>query len=382
MVAAGVLVLWVARDRSAPDRAAGGAARRAGGARRAAADEHRGRRRPSAARSSIATAGCSPTASTPTPSTPSRPRSPMRRRPRPRCATRWTTARRSRVKSCASGCRRARAFVYVRRRATPMQAKRVAALELDGIGFRKESKRYYPNRELAAHLLGYVGVDNVGLGGIEATYDKTVRGREGKLLVQTDARRHVFSRLERSPTAGASIELTIDEQLQHIAEREVRAGVRGGARRRRHRRDHGSAHRRDPRDGELADVQSERLQRRAGNGAAQSRRAGPLRARIDVQARHRIGGDRREGDQAGRHHRRQRRHDPLRQPRDRRHAPLRSAVVRRRDRQVEQRRRDQGRTRGSAPSAWASTSAASASAVRRRRIFRARAPASCGSRRS
>jgi cell division protein FtsI (penicillin-binding protein 3) len=112
-----------------------------------------------------------------------------------------------------------RSFVYVRRRATPMQAKRVAALALDGIAFRKESKRFYPNRELAAHLLGYVGVDNVGLGGLEATYDKTVRGREGKLLVQTDARRHVFSRLERSPTAGGSIELTIDEHLQHIAAR-------------------------------------------------------------------------------------------------------------------------------------------------------------------
>jgi cell division protein FtsI (penicillin-binding protein 3) len=118
-----------------------------------------------------------------------------------------------------------RAFTFVRRRATPLQARRVAALDLDGIGFRKESKRYYPNRELAANLLGYVGLDNVGLAGIEATYDRTVRGREGKLLVQTDARRHVFSRLERSPTAGASIELTIDEQLQYIAEREVRAGV-------------------------------------------------------------------------------------------------------------------------------------------------------------
>ena len=98
-----------------------------------------------------------------------------------------------------------RAFAYVKRRATPMQAKRVLALDLDGIGFRKESKRFYPNRELAANLLGYVGVDNVGLAGIEATYDKTVRGREGKLLVQTDARRHVFSRLERSPTNALSI---------------------------------------------------------------------------------------------------------------------------------------------------------------------------------
>ena len=138
-----------------------------------------------------------------------------------------------------------RAFVYVRRRATPMQAKRVAALGLDGVAFRKESKRYYPNRELAAHLLGYVGVDNVGLSGIEATYDKTVRGREGKLLVQTDARRHVFSRLERSPTAGASLELTIDQHLQYIAEREVRAGVEAA------RADGGTAVIMDPYSGEI-----------------------------------------------------------------------------------------------------------------------------------
>jgi cell division protein FtsI (penicillin-binding protein 3) len=138
-----------------------------------------------------------------------------------------------------------RSFVFVRRRASPMQAKRVAALELDGVAFRKESKRYYPNRELAAHLLGYVGLDNVGLGGIEATYDKTVRGREGKLLVQTDARRHVFSRLERSPTAGASLELTIDQHLQHIAEREVRAGVEAA------RADGGTAVIMDPYTGEI-----------------------------------------------------------------------------------------------------------------------------------
>ena len=138
-----------------------------------------------------------------------------------------------------------RAFVFVRRRASPMQAKRVAALQLDGVAFRKESKRYYPNRELAAHLLGYVGVDNVGLSGLEATYDKTVRGREGKLLVQTDARRQVFSRLERSPTAGASLELTIDEHLQYIAEREVRAGVEAS------RADGGTAVIMDPYSGEI-----------------------------------------------------------------------------------------------------------------------------------
>ena len=138
-----------------------------------------------------------------------------------------------------------RSFVFVRRRATPLQAKRVAALGLEGVAFRKESKRFYPNRELAAQLLGYVGVDNAGLAGLEATYDKAVRGREGKLLVQTDARRFVFSRLERAPTAGASLELTIDEQLQHIAEREVRAGVEAS------RADAGTAVIMDPRNGEI-----------------------------------------------------------------------------------------------------------------------------------
>jgi cell division protein FtsI (penicillin-binding protein 3) len=118
-----------------------------------------------------------------------------------------------------------KAFAYVRRQIAPDQAKRVAALNLDGIGFIKESKRFYPNKELAAHLLGYVGIDNVGLDGLEATYDSRIRGKSGTMLVQTDARRKVFSRFERPPTYGSTVELTIDEYLQHIAERELRAGV-------------------------------------------------------------------------------------------------------------------------------------------------------------
>ena len=75
-----------------------------------------------------------------------------------------------------------RAFVYVKRRAAPFESKRVAALELEGVGFMKESKRFYPNRELAAQLIGYVGVDNVGLHGVESTYDTTVRGRRGQKM--------------------------------------------------------------------------------------------------------------------------------------------------------------------------------------------------------
>jgi cell division protein FtsI (penicillin-binding protein 3) len=118
-----------------------------------------------------------------------------------------------------------RAFVYVRRQVNPEQARRVKSLELEGIGFMKESRRFYPNKELAAPLLGYVGIDGEGLHGVEAAYDSLIKGRAGTVLVQTDARRHAFSRVEKPPTTGASLELTLDEYLQHVAERELRAGV-------------------------------------------------------------------------------------------------------------------------------------------------------------
>ncbi len=120
---------------------------------------------------------------------------------------------------------RQRAFAYVRRQVSPDQARRVADLGLDGIGFIKESRRFYPNRQLAAHLLGYVGIDGTGLAGVEAAYNSQISGKPGTILVQTDARRHAFSRAERPPTSGSTVELTIDEYLQYVAERELHRGV-------------------------------------------------------------------------------------------------------------------------------------------------------------
>jgi cell division protein FtsI (penicillin-binding protein 3) len=140
---------------------------------------------------------------------------------------------------------RQRAFVYVKRRVSPEEAGKVAALGLEGVGFVKESRRFYPNKDLAAHLLGYVGLDNVGLHGLEAAYDKVMLGRPGTVLVQTDARRHAFARMERSPTSGGSLELTIDEQLQYIVERELAAGVEAN------RADAGTAVVMDPHTGEI-----------------------------------------------------------------------------------------------------------------------------------
>jgi cell division protein FtsI (penicillin-binding protein 3) len=117
-------------------------------------------------------------------------------------------------------------FAFLARQITSEEASRVKALDLPGVLFYKESRRYYPNNELAAHLLGYVGVDNLGLAGLESTFDNQIRGKEGKILLQRDGRRKAMStREEHLPTAGASLELTIDKYLQFIADRELRIGV-------------------------------------------------------------------------------------------------------------------------------------------------------------
>ena len=87
----------------------------------------------------------------------------------------------------------------VARRGAPRQGARPARASL----FYKESRRYYPKQELAAHVLGYVGSTTTGLAGLESAFDARIRGREGKMLLQTDARRHACRRREeRPPTAG------------------------------------------------------------------------------------------------------------------------------------------------------------------------------------
>ncbi len=147
--------------------------------------------------------------------------------------------------------RRPRAFAYVRRQVARDAVARVARLNLQGIGFLKENRRYYPKRHLAAHLLGYVGIDHSGLGGVESAYDDQIRGRPGKILIQIDARRRAFSRVERPPTVGANLALTIDQNLQYIAERELREAVQT------HRAAGGTVVMMDPHSGELLALANE-----------------------------------------------------------------------------------------------------------------------------
>lgn len=119
-------------------------------------------------------------------------------------------------------------FAYVRRsrQVSPAQVTRVAALELPGIGFQRDTGRYYPLGSLAAHVIGFVDQDNAGQAGIEHAYDKIIRGVAGLGYAQVDARRRrVQTRIDREPVPGATLELTIDLHLQHLVERELLAGI-------------------------------------------------------------------------------------------------------------------------------------------------------------
>jgi cell division protein FtsI (penicillin-binding protein 3) len=120
---------------------------------------------------------------------------------------------------------RNRAFVWIKRKLDPGTAGAVRDLELPGVGFITESKRYYPQRELGAHVLGWVGLDNAGMSGIEYAFDAQMRGRAAKVVVRTDARRAPIEHIEKPSTEGHTVVLTIDEAIQHVAEVELEAAV-------------------------------------------------------------------------------------------------------------------------------------------------------------
>ncbi len=129
---------------------------------------------------------------------------------------------------------------------TPNQVAAVDALGLRGVYLMAGTRRWYPRRTLAAHLVGYVGADNTGLGGIEHKFDAIIRGREGRMLVQFDVfRQRMATRVEQEATAGATVELTIDLALQHVVERELQEAVRA------HQARGGTAIVMDPATGEI-----------------------------------------------------------------------------------------------------------------------------------
>ena len=118
-----------------------------------------------------------------------------------------------------------RSFVWIARKLPPEKAQALAALNLRGIYFQKENQRFYPKRELAAHVLGYVDLDEKGIGGIEYALDSQIRGKAEKILVMSDARRRWFDATETTRDGAASVVLTLDEKIQYIAERELAAAI-------------------------------------------------------------------------------------------------------------------------------------------------------------
>jgi cell division protein FtsI (penicillin-binding protein 3) len=121
-----------------------------------------------------------------------------------------------------------REFVWVARKLDPPVAEKVHALKLKGLYFVPESKRYYPMRELAAQVLGYVGTDNHGLAGLELVYDREITGKPGKRTVLRDARQGTVAAPDLSsaaPEPGHDLHLTLDATVQHIVERELARAI-------------------------------------------------------------------------------------------------------------------------------------------------------------
>jgi cell division protein FtsI (penicillin-binding protein 3) len=119
-------------------------------------------------------------------------------------------------------------FVWVERRLTPDMAARIKQLQLSGVGFVKESKRFYPNYEVASHVLGFTGVDPGGLEGIERKYDSTILGNTGYLLTERDALGRdvsIKTAVVKDAQPGKNITLTLDKNIQYLAEKELSKAV-------------------------------------------------------------------------------------------------------------------------------------------------------------
>lgn len=117
-------------------------------------------------------------------------------------------------------------FMWVKRRIDPFETDRLKAMHLDWVTFHTESQRHYPAGETAAHVLGAVYKDEEGAAGIERTLDPVLKGRDGEEDQIDDVKRRSFdSHIASAAQPGVTLTLTIDERMQYVAERELKAGV-------------------------------------------------------------------------------------------------------------------------------------------------------------
>lgn len=124
--------------------------------------------------------------------------------------------------------RRDRSFVWIKRRISPALTQQVSDLKIDGIGVTTETRRYYPGREIAAHLIGFSGADNQGLEGLEKRYDDSLKGPDHRLIRMRDALGRSFS-INRADPSGQGMHhllLTIDKEIQYKAQQTLKIAVK------------------------------------------------------------------------------------------------------------------------------------------------------------
>jgi len=117
-------------------------------------------------------------------------------------------------------------FAWVKRKMDLSETEKIKALEIEGIGFKPELKRFYPGGHLFSHVIGSVGVDNQPLEAIELKYDDVLKKPGGKVSVMRDARGEELSEGEETISKGNDIVLTIDEGLQYIVDTAIEAVVK------------------------------------------------------------------------------------------------------------------------------------------------------------
>jgi cell division protein FtsI (penicillin-binding protein 3) len=122
-------------------------------------------------------------------------------------------------------CQAHKSFCWVARKADDETIERIQSLHLQGIHFQKEPKRFYPARDLAAQVVGTVGMEDSGQSGIEHEFDDELRGHAGKMVISVDAHKQWFSSIETQPAPGENVVLTIDKNIQYIAEKELEQAI-------------------------------------------------------------------------------------------------------------------------------------------------------------
>ncbi len=121
-----------------------------------------------------------------------------------------------------------KSFIWLERWLAPEVATRVKNMKLPGIGFAPESKRFYPNMEIAAHVVGFTGRDPNGLEGIELKYDSTILGNTGYMITERDALGRniaIKNTVIKNSSPGKNIILTLDKTIQFITEKELAKAV-------------------------------------------------------------------------------------------------------------------------------------------------------------